>query len=255
MKSETLRVSLSALVLVLASLLAGPAQAVPTLTNGGFESGFTGWTRADALGSDGTFFVQSGTFSPVSGDLVPAPPVGVNAAMSDAGGPGSHVLYQNFSVAAAAAQFLLKFDLYIGNREPLGMFATPASRTLDFGINAANQQVRVDVLLGTADPFSVSAGDVLANVYQSQLGNTPESGYDSLSFDVTALINAHVGENLRLRFAETDNMAPLQMGVDNVSLDPITNNVPEPASLVLLTLGGLAVSLVTRRRRMIHRVC
>ena len=162
MKSgKTLRVSLS--TLVLAGLLAGPAQAVPTLTNGGFESGFTGWTRADAAGGDGTFSVQSGISSPVNGDPVPAPPGGVNAAMSDAGGPGSHVLYQDFSVGAAAAQFLLKFDLYVGNREPLGMFATPASLTLDFGINAANQQVRVDILLGTADPFGVSAGDVLAN--------------------------------------------------------------------------------------------
>jgi len=61
---------------------------LPVITNGGFESGFTGWTRADQTGSDGTFFLQTGTSSPVNSDPVPAPPQGVNAAMTDAGGPG-----------------------------------------------------------------------------------------------------------------------------------------------------------------------
>ena len=54
------------------------------IANGGFESGFSGWTRVDQLGSEGTFVVQSGTASPVSADPVPAPPQGANAAMTDA---------------------------------------------------------------------------------------------------------------------------------------------------------------------------
>src|SRR5262252_2097616 len=69
----------------------GVANATPLILNGGFESGLTSWTRVDQLGSEGTFFPQSGTVSPVNGDLVPAPPGGAFAAMSDAFGPGSHV--------------------------------------------------------------------------------------------------------------------------------------------------------------------
>ena len=39
------------------------AQAA-SITNGGFESGLAGWTRADQLGSEGTFALQTGAVSP-----------------------------------------------------------------------------------------------------------------------------------------------------------------------------------------------
>ena len=84
------------------------------LTNGGFEAGFSGWTRADQLGSNGTFAMQSGTLSPVNGIVVPAPPGGTTAAMTDSQGPGAHVLYQDFTVPSGpllSAQ--LHFDLFI----------------------------------------------------------------------------------------------------------------------------------------------
>ena len=64
------------------------------LTNGGFESGFSSWTRVDSLGSDGTFALQTGTTSPVNRTTVPVPPASSTAAMTDALGPGSHIIYQ-----------------------------------------------------------------------------------------------------------------------------------------------------------------
>src|SRR5437016_4892918 len=78
-----------------------------SINNGGFESGFAGWTRADQLGSEGTFALQTGTASPVNGTTVPAPPGGSTAAMTDAQGPGSHVLYQSFTVTAPVPQAVL----------------------------------------------------------------------------------------------------------------------------------------------------
>src|SRR3954466_7364699 len=77
--------------------LALRAQAA-SINNGGFESGFSGWTRADQLGSEGQFALQTGTVSPVNAFTVAAPPQGTPAAMTDAFGPGSHVLYQDFLV-------------------------------------------------------------------------------------------------------------------------------------------------------------
>ena len=88
----TMSVTKSVAMIALASALSTHAFAGEILTNGGFESGFAGWSRADALGSDGTFSIQTGTLSPVNGDPVPAPPGGTRAAMSDGGAPGSHVL-------------------------------------------------------------------------------------------------------------------------------------------------------------------
>src|SRR5438067_2026317 len=109
-------------------LLSATATAA-VIINGGFESGFSGWTRADQLGSDGTFALQTGATSPVNGTTVPAPSGPTTAAMSDALGPGTHLLYQNFTIAApVAAGTLLTFDLFIGNRA--GTFFSPAS--LDF---------------------------------------------------------------------------------------------------------------------------
>ena len=70
------------LLAALSYVFSTPAQA-GLISNGGFESGFSGWTRADQFGSDGTFFVQTGPSSPVNGFSVPAPPEGSKAAMTD----------------------------------------------------------------------------------------------------------------------------------------------------------------------------
>lgn len=215
------------------------------ITNGGFETGFSGWTRSDQVGSDGTFALQTGTASPVNGDPVPAPPGGTTAAMTDAQGPGSHVLYQNFTVSAPVIAALLHFDLFIGNRA--GTFFTPSPSSLDFSTPALNQQARVDILLGSASPFSVGAGDVLMTVYQTNPGDPAVSGYTHRSTDITALLNTHLGTPLRLRFAETDNVLTFQLGVDNVDIDTTATAIPEPSSWMLALGAFLAIGCFGRR--------
>ncbi len=205
------RLTVSTLAAAVLSLAAtSSVHAIPVIANGGFEAGLTSWTRVDQLGSEGTFFSESGTSSPVNGDPVPAPPEGTKAAMTDAEGPGSHVLYQDFVATADAAA--LRFALFIGNRA--GLFVTPAPASLDFSTPALNQQARVDILKNTADPFSVAASDVLLNLYQTKDGDPLISGYNTITTDISALLAAHAGETLRLRFAETDNVLTFQLGVD-----------------------------------------
>ena len=219
------------------------ASAAPLIVNGGFESGFSGWTVANFLGSDGSFVVQSGTTSPSSGSTVPAPPGGINAAMSDAQAGGSHVLYQDF--VALAQSSVLSFDLFVGNRAD--RFATPS--TLDWTTPALNQQARVDILRAGTDPFSVSASDILLSVFQTQVGSPLVFGYTTFSVDVSALLAANAGQTLRLRFAEVDNIFAFQLGVDNVSLQEAAAVIPEPASMVLLGTGLLAFALRRGRGR------
>jgi hypothetical protein len=241
---KLLRLSSKWTFTLLACGLLIPAHA-ELISNGGFESGFTGWTRADALGSDGSFAIQSGVVSPVNGDSVSPPSEGLQAAMSDAQGPGSHVLYQDFVVPAAVTDTLLSFDLFVGNRAT--DFFTPASATLDFGVPAFNQQARVDILRATADPFSVNPADVLQTLFQTSPGDPLVSGYTTHSADIGSLLAAHANESLRLRFAETDNVFTFQFGVDKVGT---TSPIPEPSSLALLgsALAGLIPAWRLRRR-------
>jgi hypothetical protein len=161
--------------------------------------------------------------------------------MSDSGlgGPGTHVLYQDFVASAVGAT--LSFELFIGNRA--NDFYTPA--TLDFATTAINQQARVDILKAGADAFSVDSGDILMTLYQTQVGDAPFPATPP-SQDITALLAAHNGETLRLRFAEADNLDVFQLGVDNVRIEVQGNPVPEPASLLLL-VGALGALTVTRR--------
>ena len=61
--------------------------------------------------------------------------------------------------------------------------------------------------------------------------------------DITALLQAHAGETLRLRFAETDNVNFFNFGVDAVSI----NTVPSPSAAIVGFLGFAATA--GRRRR------
>jgi hypothetical protein len=219
------------------SMMIALALAIPghsaVIVNGGFESGFSSWTRADQTGGEGTFLLQTGTASPVNGSPVPAPPGGTTAAMTDALGPGSHVLYQDFTVTAAMPSAILVFDLFIGNRDT--NFFAP--NTLDFSTPTLNQQARVDLLAGGSAPFSLSTADLLMNLYQTHPGDALVSGYTHISVDITPVINSHLNTPLRLRFAEVDNVFTQQLGVDNV--DIVAAAVPEPSTFVLLGLGLL----------------
>ncbi|MEI6069816.1 MAG: hypothetical protein WCP96_20970 [Methylococcaceae bacterium] len=222
------------LVASLACVFSTPSQA-GLLINGGFESGFSGWTRADQIGSEGTFFEQTGTSTPVNGFPVPVPHEGSHAAMTDAQGPGSHVLYQDFSVANGVMKGSVGFSLFLHNYAD--NYSNPS--TLDFastnlvGALNLNQQARVDILSASEDPFSVT---VLQNLFQTKPGDVLVSGYDTFLFDISPLLQAHQGELLRLRFAETDNVNLFNFGVDNVSFN---TPVPLPPSFIM-TVSGLA---------------
>lgn len=230
----TSRTQIAALSLL---ALATAANAQQLIVNGGFESGLSGWTVINQLGSDGTFQVQSGLTTPVNAFAVPAPPQGAFAAMTDSVGPGSHALYQDFIVPAAVPQATLRFSLYIRNAATA--FSTPSS--LDWATPTLNQQARVDIMTTSADPFSVAAGDVLQNVYQTIVGADLISGYNEFTIDLTALLASHAGQTLRLRFAQADNVNFFNFGVDGVSLF-----VPAPSSLAL---AGFVCAALNRRRR------
>lgn len=227
---------------LLAATLALSAQA-GLLVNGGFESGLAGWTTAHQVGSEGTFALQTGTLSPVNGLTVLAPPEGTRAAMTDAAGPGSHVLYQDFVVPASVPAAFVSFSLFINTSAP--DFFVPTH--LDFATLDLNQQARADILLSSADPFSTAPTDILLALHQTLSGDPLTSGYTPFHVDLTALLQAHAGQTLRLRFAEVDNVDVFNLGVDAVDIQVVPE--PELAGVAAGVMCLVAIGLLGRARR------
>lgn len=226
-------------------LLAAPSQAAFLITNGGFESNLTGWTVVDQAQGSGSWYSQTGTASPLNGFAVPAPPQGTRAAMTDQFGPGSHVLYQDFVVPVGVTSATLSFQRFIQNFG--GLFANGSN--LDYN-TFPNQQARVDIVLATANPFSVAAGDVLQNVFQTNPGDPLTSGYTTVTANLTPLLASRGGQTLRLRFAEVDNQGNFNFGVDTVSLEAVTASpVPAPPAAALALMGLLSAGGLARFRR------
>src|SRR5256885_15667511 len=77
-------------VILVAPVITAHAELI---TNGGFEAGggsLAGWTVTDQTGGSGSWYLQSGTVSPLNGFPVSAPPQATHAAMTGQRGPGSH---------------------------------------------------------------------------------------------------------------------------------------------------------------------
>jgi hypothetical protein len=202
----------AALLGVLILLALPGVSSAATIVNGGFETGnFAGWTVVNQSGGSGDWFVYTGTSTPLTGFSVAAPPEGTHAAVTDQGGPGSHVLYQDV-VLESGFTHSLSFVVYYENRA--GFFATPP--TLDFNV-FPNQQYRIDVLRATADPASTAPGDVLATVFQTEEGNPPSLAPATINFDLTPF----AGMTVRIRFAEVDNQLFFNASVDDVVIQSV----------------------------------
>ena len=190
-----------------------PTPADP-IVNGGFEAdpfALTGWNVVDWPDSYGTWLVQSGDYSPISGAPVAPPPEGNQAAMADEEEPASSVLFQDFVVPPAS---VLTFQMAYYNWAEEWDIPVPA--TLDQDIEGPNQQIRVDIMDPAADPFDVGPG-VLKNIFIPTPGSTP---YYSDYKTYGASLGEFSGQFVRLRFEQTDNQFYQQLGVDDVKILP-----------------------------------
>jgi len=221
----------------LATVNAGPTELI---TNGGFETGFTGWTVTDLAGGAGTWSVDTlGTTTPISGLATVGGGAGTFYAVSDQPGPGTHALTQPFTVPWPALSATLSFDMFVNDWDA-GPFINPA------GLNhtvSPNQHARVDILTTAAGAFDTGAG-VLANYYLGVDGGADPHAFTHYSFDITGIVGA--GGTFQIRFAEVDNQLFFNQGVDNVSI--LAQPIPAPGAILLGSIGVGVVSWLRRRR-------
>lgn len=216
------------------------ASAAQLISNGGFESGLSAWTVTDLAGGSGSWYAASGSSGPDSGNSTVGPFTGSGYALTDQTGPGTHSLTQSFSVSPGASSVVLTFNMFVnsyGGFFDNGGVLDHTGNTVEFG--------RVDLLTAGAGAFDTGAG-VISNLFSGIDSGTNPNPYTAYSFDITSLVSS--GGTFQLRFAESDNAGFFNMGVDNVSIDAQSSAVPEPGSLVLISLGLFGMASLRKRK-------
>ncbi len=215
------------------------AHAGQLLVNGNFETGdFTGWDVNQQLDSQGGLFVvpNNGGNAPDSNKPYQLNATGGNFfAISDGTDNGSYVLSQFFRVGAHQKTPVISFQLFANN---WGGPVADNGRDLH---TFPNQNVEVDILLGSADPFTNDPSDIVATLY----GPGADSGANPNPWVNYSSSLALAAGQYQIRFAETNNDGVLNMGVDNASVLAL----PEPATWAMMLLGVGAVGFAARRRR------
>jgi len=210
-----------AAICVLILSCAFTAAADQLIVNGGFESGLSGWTVTDA-GGPGSFYANTGTITPLNG----FPTVGANSgtgyAVTDQFGPGSHAISQSFT-ANGADHYSLTFSMFVNDWLGGGQFG---------GL--------VYLVDGAGDPLG-GIGQVLYSADTGVTDGAPNP-YVTETIDITGDLVG--GNTYQLVFLESDQFAPISVGVDDVSL-VVT---PEPAGLMPLSLALLAAVVALRKR-------
>ncbi|MCB5187765.1 PEP-CTERM sorting domain-containing protein [Methylobacillus caricis] len=236
-----------------------PAFAQEVIVNGGFEADASetynpqGW-QVQENGIFGSVIATDAHQSSASGYNTVGAASGNYYGLLDSAYPSSQVLYQNFSIGAVTSA-VLSFQMFVNDQSDNGIVYINQAG-LDATTNgtyAPNQHVRVDLLLASADPFSVNATDIIGTYYLGGAngrrfdGADNSNNYVDYSFDLTSLLAS--GGNYTLRFASVSNQGALQVGLDNVSLN--VTPVPEADTYAMFLAGLGLLGLVLRRRNTI----
>jgi hypothetical protein len=91
---------------------------VQLITNGGFETGLTGWTVTSSAGSGGSWFADTTTATPLTGLPTVGPFSGTGYAVTDQVGPGVNALSQDYTVPVGTTSLTLTFDMFINDWAP-----------------------------------------------------------------------------------------------------------------------------------------
>jgi hypothetical protein len=227
--------TLSKVVVLSATFLAisaASADAQNVIVNGGFETGnLSGWTTS-GLGSaastcpSGPRDWNVSSVGTATGCTPVSNPVeGRFAAynMYDGPGPLEYTLSQSFLVPTGLTSAQLGF---------LYTFINPSDATRTFGFRVL---------------------DGASSIFTQALAHSGSLPWTSYTTDLTAFLAGQGGRTLTLQYFSNVPRTwtgPAGLGLDAVSLNvQAVTTTPEPASIVLVATGMLAVFGVARRRR------
>lgn len=196
-----------------------------TVVNGNFETGTTsGWSIKNDAGGEGSWFPYTGTTLPVSGMAEQQPSKGTSV-VADQSFISNGAIYQDVALEAG---FNHELNLSYWFNNTSGTWASPTPNTFDVSTgDANNQQARIDVIKATADPFSADPADVLSTIIAPQAGSPSAAPWTAGKADLTAF----AGQTVRIRGIFADNIGPLHVGLDDVSITSTDVTAPALSSV------------------------
>ena len=205
------------------------ARADQLITNGGFESGLTGWTATST--GDGSFTANSGSTTPLTYNATVGAHSGTYYAVSDDyDGSQTQYLTQSFTTPTSFSTATLSFAMFVND-----IYGQ------DFG--SAGPGGEVSLLTSGGSLIAVLYGPV--DTFENPVGS-PNS-YALFSQDIASLLSANT--TYQLQFSSTDVAGLINVGIDDVSL--VTTSAaatPEPGALSLFATGGLLVFALACRK-------
>lgn len=193
-------------VVVVASLsaLALAAGSGSGLSNGGFEKGtFDGWQLGNK--GPGGWSILGETNTSHRG-ILPQPIAGDFSAMSEQGDPSAGFLIHKIKLAPNR-RHKLKLKMNYSSERDL----KPRD---DFGLGHKNQQLRIDLLRGSAPKDALDKQNLLLNVFQTEQGDPTAKATKTY----TANLTPFAGKTVKLRIAFAVTEGPLQAIVDDVKV-------------------------------------
>ncbi|QQX78099.1 MULTISPECIES: HYR domain-containing protein [Aequorivita] len=179
------------------------------IQNGGFETGdFSGWSVVDS--GSGSYYLNDGTYTPISGAGALAPISGNFDVVTDQSGPGLHLLSQPFTVPSDVQSAIVSWNDRIRNNA--GVFSDP------------NQEFRVDLVDASMN--------VIQEVYSTNPGDpSTQIGPNFRQYDLTALLQTLSGQVVSLRFSEQDDLGNFNLTLDDISFVIENINITQTAGL------------------------
>lgn len=187
-------------------------ETIELISNGNFSSAFTGWTLANnpdptnCQGCDNTI-----TFSNNGGV--------VNNGGSS--GPSARVLIQTITIPALVESAAFTLDFFQENSSPLDPENVTTIEKDPFdqsGDGIEQNAFRIDLISAAGDQFT---SPILFELFAPVNAIGAQNNLSPIAVSSAALsafLQAHEGEQLRLRIGQVESTFPWQLRVDNVSL-------------------------------------
>ena len=143
---------------------------------------------------------------------LPDPPQGRFAATTDGNGPHFTILYRDIFVEGPSA---LTATIFYDSNWPIS--APDHFRSGSSPGAPSNQQYRIDLVVPSAQVYTIADEEILATVFRTADGDPTTLEPTRISFD----LSPWEGQTVRLRFVQVANQGPIFSGVDDVRVEAL----------------------------------